>query len=153
MLIRWIFAALHLVGLGAGLGAVWARARALRGTLDPAGLRRVFHADSWWGAAAAILIGTGLVRLFGGLEKSTSYYLQNHAFWGKMALLLAVLLLEVAPMVTLVRWRVLVRRGELPDTRPAGRLASISYLQAVLVLLMVVAATAMARGIGAVPGS
>jgi len=94
MLIRWLFAALHLLGLGAGLGAVWARARALRGPLDPAGLRRVFYADGWWGVAAA-----------------------------------------------------------MPDTRLAGRFASISYLQAVLVLLMVLAATAMARGIGMVPRS
>ena len=151
MLIRWLFAALHLVGLGVGLGAVWARARALRAPLDPAGLRRVFYADGWWGVAAAIWIGTGLVRVIGGLEKSMDYYLQNHVFWGKMTLLLAILLLEVSPMMTLIRWRVQLRRGEAPDTRLAGRFASISYLQAVLVLLMVLAATAMARGIGVVP--
>jgi putative membrane protein len=153
VLIRWIFATLHLVGLGVGLGAVWARARALRGPLDPAGLRRVFYADGWWGVAAAIWIGTGLVRVIAGLEKSMEYYLQNHVFWGKMALLLAILVLEVSPMVTLARWRVQLRRGETPDTRLAGRFAGISYLQAVLVLLMVLAATAMARGIGMGPGS
>jgi putative membrane protein len=153
VLIRWLFAALHLLGLGIGLGAVWARARALRGPLDPAGLRCVFYADGWWGIAAAIWIGTGLVRLIGGLEKSMDYYLQNHVFWGKMTLLLAILVLEVSPMMTLVRWRVQLRRGETPDTRLAGRFANISHFQAVLVLLMVLAATAMARGIGMVPQS
>jgi putative membrane protein len=153
MLMRWLFAVLHLLGLGVGLGAVWARARALRGPLDPAGLRRVFYADGWWGVAAAIWIGTGLVRVIGGLEKSMDYYLQNHVFWGKMTLLLGILLLEVSPMVTLARWRAQLRRGETPDTRLAGRFASISYFQAVLVLLMVLAATAMARGIGMVPRS
>ena len=101
--------------------------------------------------AAAIWIGTGLVRLIGGLEKSMDYYLGNHVFWGKMTLLAAILVLEMSPMPTLVRWRVQVRRGEMPDTRLAGRFASISYVQAVLVLLMVLAATAMARGIGAGP--
>jgi putative membrane protein len=151
MLVRWLFAALHLLGLGIGLGAVWARARALRGPLDPVGLRRVFYADGWWGVAAAIWIGTGLVRVIGGLEKGMDYYLQNHVFWGKMALLLVILVLEVPPMVTLIRWRVLLARGETPDTRPAGRFARISYVQAILVLLMVLAATAMARGIGIVP--
>jgi putative membrane protein len=153
MLVRWLFAALHLLGLGIGLGAVWARARALRGPLDPGGLRRVFYADGWWGVAAAIWIGTGLVRVIGGLEKDMGYYLHNHVFWGKMALLLGVLALEMWPMVTLVRWRAQVARGEAPDTRPAGRFATISYLQAALVLLMVLTAAAMARGIGAVPGS
>ena len=153
MLIRWLFAVLHLVGLGVGLGAVWARARALRGPLDRSGLQRVFYADGWWGAAAAIWIGTGLVRVIAGLEKSMDYYLQNHVFWGKMALLLGILVLEVSPIVTLARWRIQLRRGETPDTRLAGRLANISYLQVVLVLLMVLAATAMARGIGMVPRS
>lgn len=151
MLIRWLFAWLHLLGLGIGLGAVWARARALRGPLDLTGLRRVFYADGWWGVAAAIWIGTGLVRVFGGLEKGMDYYLRNHVFWGKMTLLLVILILEMAPMLTLMRWRVQVSRGELPDTSPAARFARISYIQTVLVLLMVLAATAMARGLGVVP--
>ena len=148
MFVRWLFAWLHLLGLGIGLGAVWARARALRGPLDTAGLRRVFHADAWWGIAALIWISTGLVRVIGGLEKGTDYYLRDHVFWGKMALLLVVLLLEIGPAVTLVRWRGQVARGVQPDTAPAERFARISYIQAVLVLLMVLAATAMARGVG-----
>ncbi|HEX6670218.1 MAG TPA: DUF2214 family protein [Gemmatimonadales bacterium] len=151
MLVRWLFAWLHLLGLGIGLGAVWARARALRGPLDTAGLRRVFYADGWWGVAAAIWIGTGLVRVIGGLEKGMDYYLQNHVFWGKMTLLLAILVLEIPPMLTFIRWRVQVARGESPDTAVAGRYARISYLQAALVLLMVLAASAMARGVGALP--
>lgn len=149
MLVRWLFAWLHLLGLGIGLGAVWARARALRGPLDTAGLRRVFYADGWWGVAAAIWIGTGLVRVIGGLEKGMDYYLQNHVFWGKMTLLLAILVLEIPPMLTFIRWRVQVARGESPDIAVAGRYARISYLQAALVLLMVLAASAMARGVGA----
>ena len=83
----------------AWLGSVWARARALRGPLDTAGLRRVFYADSWWGVRGRIWIGTGLVRVLAGLEKGMDYYLHNHVFWGKMALLLAILALEVSPIV------------------------------------------------------
>jgi putative membrane protein len=153
MLVRWLFAWLHLLGLGIGLGAVWARARALRGPLDAAGLRRVFHADGWWGVAAAIWIGTGLVRVIGGLEKGMDYYLQNHVFWTKMALLLVILVLEIGPAVTLARWRAQLARGDQPDTARAERFARISSVQAVLVVLMVLAATAVARGIGMVPRS
>ena len=87
MLVRWLFAWMHLLGLGIGLGAVWARARALRGPLDAAGLRRVFYADAWWGVAALVWIGTGLVRVFAGLEKGTEYYLLSHLFWTKLALM------------------------------------------------------------------
>ena len=86
MSLRWLLAAVHLLGLGAGLGAVWTRARALQGELDPARLRQVFYADSWWGVAAVIWIASGLWRLLGGLEKGTEYYLHNYLFWIKNGL-------------------------------------------------------------------
>lgn len=148
-MVRWLFAAVHLLALGVGLGSIWARAHALQGPLDPAGLRRVFYADSWWGVSAILWIATGLVRAFGGLEKGSDYYLHNHIFWGKMALLVLILILEIQPMIALVRWRVQVQRGQPVDTRLAGRFARISYLQAGIIVLMVLAATAMARGYGA----
>ena len=59
-----------------------------------------------------------------------------------------ILLLEIGPMLALIRWRTQVRRGERPDTRPAARFAGTSSLQAVLLALMVLAATGMARGWG-----
>jgi len=101
MTIRWLLAALHLLALGVGLGAVWARGRALQAQLDVPGLRRA-----------------------------------------------AILFLEFGPMIALIRWRGAVARGGVPDTRAASRFARISFVQAVLVVLMVVAATAMARGYG-----
>ncbi len=148
MTVRWLAAALHLLALGIGLGAVWARAQGLRSRLDPEGLRRVFVADAWWGIAALLWIGTGLWRLLGGLEKGTAYYLGNHIFWTKMVLLGTLLVLELRPMVTLSRWRGQRARGELPDTRTAPGLARISLIEAGLVVLMILAATAMARGYG-----
>jgi putative membrane protein len=151
-MLRWSLAALHLLGLGIALGAVWARGHALRAPLDAAGLNRVFHADNWWGVSALVLIGTGLLRAFAGFEKGTAYYLHNHLFWGKMALLVVVLLLELSPMVALIRWRIQRARGAEPDTSRAPRFARVSFVQAVLVALMVLAATAMARGYGA-PGT
>jgi putative membrane protein len=51
-------------------------------------------------------------------------------------------------MITLIRWRVLVAKGSLPDPSPASAIARISYLQALLLVGMVLAATAMARGMG-----
>jgi len=51
-------------------------------------------------------------------------------------------------MIGLIQWRRLVARGEVPDTRAASRFARISFIQAALVVLMVLAATAMARGYG-----
>jgi len=147
-MLRWLVAAIHLLALGIGLGAVWARGRALRGDVDVPALRRAFYADTWWGIAALLWIGTGLARAFGGLEKGAGYYLQNRFFWTKMAILVVILLLELGPMVALIRWRVAVGQGESPDTGRAAAFARISFVQAGLVMLMVLAATAMARGYG-----
>jgi putative membrane protein len=148
MMLRWLLAAFHLLALGIGLGAVWVRGRALRSPLDSAGFQRVFGADSVWGVSAALWIGTGLWRLLGGLEKPTAYYLHNSAFLIKMALLLLILALEIRPMLTLMTWRRRVSSGSMPDIHSAAGLARISFIQAVLVVCMVFAATAMARGVG-----
>ena len=148
MTIRWLLAGLHLLALGLGLGAVWVRGRALSSRLDERGLRSVFLADMWWGIAAFLWIATGLWRLLAGLEKNTRYYFQNHFFLTKMGFLAVILVLEVWPMITLIRWRRQVMAGGFPDTRVAPVLARISFAQAVLVMLMVFLASAMARGYG-----
>lgn len=105
-------------------------------------------ADTLWAVAAVLWITTGLVRAFGGFEKGTVYYLHSGAFHAKMALLAAVLVLEVWPMVTFIRWRGRHKRGDPINFEISRALARISYVQAGLVVLMVLAATAMARGIG-----
>ena len=111
-------------------------------TKTPVGLRRV------QGVAAGLWIVTGLVRAFGGLEKGSFYYIHNPLFLAKMVCLVAILALEIRPMVTLIRWRSLVKKGAQPVTSSAQALADISTIQAVLIVVMVLLATAMARGIG-----
>ena len=150
-MLRLLLAVAHLVALGLGLGAVWARARGLREPIDRASMRRAFAADAWWGFAAVLWISTGLWRLFAATEKPTTYYMHNALFFLKMGLLVAILLLEIWPMITLIRWRAASRRGSLDPVRLTGKARSIrtiSYLQALLVVCMVAAAAAMARGFG-----
>lgn len=147
MLLRWSFAAVHLLALGVGLMAVWMRGRTLREVLDPVTLRRALFFDNLWGAAAVLWLVTGLWRAFGGLEKGSSYYLSSTSFWVKMGLLGLVLALEIWPMATLIRWRLQLGRGATVNTAPAGAIAAISLVQTILTVLMVLAATAMARGL------
>jgi putative membrane protein len=146
MVLHWLVATLHLLALPLGLGSVVVRGRAFAGPLDSRGLRTLFAADALWGLSALLWISTGVWRAFFGLEKGTPYYVESNAFWAKMTLLLLVLALEIAPMITLIRWRVLTRRGETPDTGRAATYARLSTVQSGLVVLMVFAATAMARG-------
>jgi len=141
-----LLAATHLIALGIGLGAVWARSRALRGIVDGAAIRRAFAADAWWGVAAVLWLATGLVRLLAGTEKATSYYLQNPLFHLKMGLFLLVLALEIWPMVTLIRWRRAMGRNQTAAFGAARRIARISMIEAFLIVAIVVVAVALARG-------
>jgi putative membrane protein len=142
-----IVAALHYLALAIGLPAVFLRGRALKGPLDDTGLRRLFAADSAWGIAAALWVVTGLLRAFAGLEKGSSFYLQSRLFYLKMALFLAIVALEIWPMLTLIRWRQARRRGSRVDTSQAPALFQVSHAQLALALVMVFVASAMARGL------
>ncbi len=148
MTIRWLLAALHLLALAIGFSSVLFRASALRRVQEPGALRRVFAADAWWGVAALLWLATGLARLFMQSEKPTAFYLQFPMFWVKMALFVGIVLMEIRPAVALTRWRGRARRGEEPDLTHAPVLARISCFQAGVVVAIVFAATAMARGIG-----
>lgn len=143
-----IVSSLHLLALAIGLPAVFVRGRVLKGSLDPDGLRRLLAADNVWGIAALLWIVTGLLRAFGGLEKGTEFYLHSRLFWVKMALFLLVLLLEIRPMITFIRWRIKLGRGEAIDTGHARALYTLNHIELAIVVVMVFVASMMARGMG-----
>ena len=147
-MISAIVSALHLLALAIGVPSVFLRGRALAGPLDAPGLRRLFAADTCWGVAALVWIATGLTRAFGGLEKGAQFYLASPLFWVKMALLGAIILLEIWPMATFIRWRIAVRRGGAPNTRPARTLWIVNHVEMMLAIVMVFVASFMARGFG-----
>jgi putative membrane protein len=143
-----IVSALHVLALALGLPSVYLRGRALKGPLDRDGLRRLLAADTVWGIAAVLWIATGLLRAFGGLEKGSQFYLQSPLFWTKMALFATVVILEIWPMVTFIRWRGALRRGETPDTSQARALYLVNHVEMGLVVLIVFVASFIARGFG-----
>jgi putative membrane protein len=143
-----IVSSLHVLALALGLPAVFLRGRALKGALDADGLRRLLAADNVWGIAAVLWIVTGLLRAFGGLEKGADFYLHSPLFWTKMALFLVVLLLEIRPMATFIRWRIRLGRGEAIDTSAARALYTLNHVELAIVVVMVFVASLMARGVG-----
>ncbi|WP_322046162.1 DUF2214 family protein [Paraburkholderia sp. J67] len=148
MLIRWLLAAIHLLAFGFALASILRRTRGLRRCTSTEDLPMIFRADHGWGASAIVLIVTGAMRAFGGFEKGADYYLHEPLFHVKMGVLVLILLLEIAPMMALLRWRAAVGRGDVPDLTGAPKYARIGLWQTVLVVVMVFAATGMARGIG-----
>jgi putative membrane protein len=141
--------ALHVLALGIGLGAVFVRGRALRAVAagEGAAVRSVLRADGFWGLAALLWLATGLARLFGQLDKGLDFYLYNGLFWTKMGLFVLILALEIAPMVTFIRWRVALGHGGPIDTTRLGTLLRINDVQTGLVILIPFVAAGMTRGL------
>jgi putative membrane protein len=59
-----------------------------------------------------------------------------------------VVLLELWPMVTFIRWRAALRRGATPDTSAARALHHVNHVEMALVVVIVFVAAFMARGFG-----
>ena len=139
----------HLLALALGLPGVFLRGRALRALQkDPTAIAPVFLADSLWGIAALLWLGTGLTRLFGSSEKGSGYYLNSSSFLIKMALFVLILLLELWPMMTFIRWRIRQSKGLPIDTSRAALLTRVNDAELALVLAMPFLASMMARGVG-----
>ena len=151
MIVPALLSALHVLALAIGFGAIFARGKRLRDlrrspeSVDA--LKRLFQADTLWGVAAALWLATGLTRAFGRLEKSPDFYLQNGFFWVKMALFGLVLVLEILPMVTFIRWRVARSRGSAPAAGDnLAPLIALNDAELGIVLLIPFVAALMARG-------
>jgi putative membrane protein len=151
MLLSALLSALHLLALPLGFAAVFLRGirlRELRRSRGDAAARgSLLRADGAWGAAAGLWLVTGLARALGGVEKAPEFYLRNGFFWVKMGLFLLVVALEVAPMVTFLRWRMARERiAEVVAAAPLDRLLRLNDAETALVLAIPFAAALMARG-------
>lgn len=135
---------MHVLALGVGLGAIFARQRGLKHPVD---VDAVLRADNWWGVAAILWIASGLARAFGGLEKGTAFYLASNLFWVKMSIYGLASVLELWPMYTFIRWRVHQQKGQPLDLSRAPLLRRISQVEVALVCVIPFVAAAMARGL------
>lgn len=148
MLSHWFLAAIHLLAFALGFWAVLTRGTAFSRLAAGAGkAQRVLIADNLWGISALVLLVSGGMRAFGGFEKGSDYYLHQPLFHLKMTLFVLILLLELAPMITLIKWRIAQSRSAPLDMRRLKLFARISHVEALLMVLMMIAATGMARGV------
>jgi putative membrane protein len=145
MILGALLSAIHVLTLALGLGAVFARGRALAGRLDEAGWKHLLAADNAWGVAAALWIASGLGRLFWG-GKELTFYTHNGLFWTKLALFGVIFALEMKPMMTFIRVRSVRQRGSALPSIPLETLKRINAAEFRLVIVIVVVAAFMARG-------
>lgn len=146
-------AAVHLLSLVAGVAVLVMRAKALAAVERPEQLKPVFFWDNLYALVALFWLGSGAFRAFGGFEKGTDYYLGNHVFWTKLALLLVLLGAESVALVAFVKARIRLARGEAVSLAKKALLIRLHWVELAAVFGMVLMAVLMARGVGSVAAS
>ncbi|HEY8518761.1 MAG TPA: DUF2214 family protein [Gammaproteobacteria bacterium] len=123
----------------------------MRHELNVGTARTILRMDAIYGAAAAVLLVVGFLRVF-YTEKVPAYYFQNGAFIGKIALFVVVGLLSIYPTVQFLKWRKAVRQNQAPTLDPAVRakIRMILHLELALLLVIILLAVMMARGVGVI---
>jgi putative membrane protein len=144
-----LFAFLHHAAAFALVAALAVELVLLRGELSAARARQVLAADAVYGFSAMIILIVGLLRVF-YFEKGGGYYFHSMPFLAKLSLFAIIGLVSIYPTVQFMKWRPALRQGVAPaladDTR--HRLRRIVHLELGLVLLLLLCAALMARGIG-----
>jgi putative membrane protein len=121
----------------------------LKQELTLSSARSVLRMDMVYGIAAAVLLVVGFVRVF-HTEKGAAYYFASGAFLGKLALFIVVALLSIYPTIKFLGWRKALREQRLPDF-DAGtrrRVRMLIHLELTLLLVIILLAIMMARGVG-----
>jgi len=106
-------------------------------------------ADLIYGISAAAVLIVGFLRVF-YFEKGSEYYLQSLPFIIKLLLFIAIGLVSILPTLEFFSWNSKLKQDQLPDvtTEKMHRIRRIVYLELVGIVLIVLMASLMARGIG-----
>ena len=132
---------LHHVAAFALVAGIVVELVLIRLPIDAANARRLARADMVVGLSAGVLLVAGWLRVF-YFEKGTAFYFHNVAFIAKMGLFVLVAFLSIYPTLKFLSWR----KGIDPASVPAIR--RILHLELAGVVLILLCAALMARGVG-----
>jgi putative membrane protein len=142
-----IASALHVLGISLGFATLIWRDRAMKAAQRGGPLEEVFTADNISGLAAMLILGTGLWRFYGALQKPTDWYMKEYAFHAKMTLFGLGFALELTPMITFIQWRGRLKKGLEIDRSKLGRLRKFNAAEGVVYVAIMFTAAIMARGL------
>jgi len=121
----------------------------LRFDLTPPIARTILRMDGAYGIAALVLLVVGLSRVF-FTEKGAAYYFHSGTFLAKLTLFVIVGLLSIYPTMQFLRWRPALREQRAPqlDATTKRKLRMTIHIELTLLLVILLLAAMMARGIG-----
>lgn len=111
--------------------------------------RRIQRVDLVYGISAGLLLVVGLLRVF-FFEKGANFYMNSPFFWVKMTAFLIVGLISIDPTIRYIRWNKSLGENKMPviDDREFKRTRLILGLEVIGIVIILLAAPLMARGVG-----
>ncbi len=145
-----LYAYLHFAAILTLASALGAEALLLRAEPGERTLLALARSDLLYGIAGALVVATGVVRVFLG-AKGAAFYASNPVFWAKMALVATLALMSIAPTLRILGWKKRLRAdaGFSPPQAEVDRTRKAVFAELHLLALVPLAAVLMARGIGA----
>ena len=147
MLADAIVAWLHFLAVFVLVGSLSGELMAFRREMTLAAQRTLRVLDLHYGVAAALVLATGLMRVF-WFGKGAAYYAGNPFFWILVGLFAAIGLLSLPPTMLYLRWRKSTGPVTVADS-DYRRIRRLLWLEAAMLTLAPLAATLMARGVAA----
>jgi putative membrane protein len=143
------FAFLHHLAAFTLVAALAIQFVLLRDAVTLGSARKLQVVDAVYGLAAIVLLVVGLGRVF-HFEKGATYYFHTWTFIAKLSLFVLVGLISIMPTLAFRSWRKAVQQGEAPEVsaQQLQRLRSIIHLELIGVVLIILCAALMAKGIG-----
>ncbi|MCG4452168.1 DUF2214 family protein [Pseudomonas sp. MMS21-TM103] len=118
--------------------------------LDLSRARNLIRIDIAYALSAGLVLASGAARLV-WYGKGLAYYLHNSLFHAKLGLFILIALLSVLPTWVFLNWRNDLQAGQVPQV--SARLGTLVImtmrLELLLLLILPLLATLMARGFGA----
>ena len=112
-------------------------------------IRRIQRVDLAYGISAGLLLFVGVLRVV-FFEKGVNFYMNNPFFWVKMAPFLAVRVLPIDTTLRYIRWNRTLKQNEVPEISEPEykRTRTLLWLEVIGLVVILLAAPLMARGVG-----
>ena len=145
------FAFLHHIAAFTLVSALVIEFVLIRSELSVGNARTLLRVDAVFGVAAGVILIVGSLRVL-YFEKGAAYYFHSIPFFAKLSLFAAIGLLSIYPTRQFLSWRPALRQGVPPTVDPArlNSLRRVIHWELALVVVLILCAALMARGIGLV---
>ncbi|HZF16549.1 MAG TPA: DUF2214 family protein [Steroidobacteraceae bacterium] len=144
-----LFAFLHHLAAFVLFATLFVELVLIKGELTAWSARKILRLDLVYGIAATTVVIIGFLRVT-QFEKGAHYYFHSIPFLVKIATFALVGLVSIYPTRQYMRWRAVLKRGEVPviDASLRRRIASLVHLQLTGLVIILLCAALMARGVG-----